>query len=108
MFRLYLASGLAAVAFCVISLRKELVPPPRARVHHSTIGEAIKIEEYVPTTTPMMMAREKSRSTAPPNKNRQKIGINVTVLVRIVRLSVWLMLEFIISSMVPRRQLASP
>src|SRR5207247_9066269 len=95
-------------AFAVIPHLKAAAPQPRARDHHSTIGEAIKIEENVPKTTPIMMAREKSGSTAPPNKSRQKVGINVTLLVRIVRLSVWLMLEFIISSMVPRRPLASP
>ena len=79
---------MVAVAFCVISRRNELVLPPRARVHHNTIGEAMKIEEYVPTATPMMIASEKSRRTAPPNRKRHKIGINVTVLVKIVRLNV--------------------
>jgi hypothetical protein len=39
------ASGFAAVAFSVTSRRSEVVPRPRARVHHNTIGEAIKIEE---------------------------------------------------------------
>jgi hypothetical protein len=33
------------VDFCVISRRKLLAPPPRARVHQRTIGEAMKIEE---------------------------------------------------------------
>ena len=46
------------------------------------------MEEYVPTATPMIIASEKSRNTAPPKKNKHKIGINVTVLVSIVRLSV--------------------
>src|SRR5436190_14817376 len=41
----YRASGLAAVGFWVISLRKVLVLSPRARVHQSTIGEAMKIDE---------------------------------------------------------------
>src|SRR4029453_6047936 len=48
------ARGLAAVAFSVISRRRAVAPPPRARVHHSTIGEAIKIEEEVPTIPPIM------------------------------------------------------
>ena len=39
------ARGLAAVAFSVISRRRAVAPPPRARVHHSTMGEAIKMEE---------------------------------------------------------------
>src|SRR5436305_9424600 len=43
-----------------------------------------------------------------PKKNRQRIGMSVTVLVRIVRLSVWLMLSFMICSIVPRRPLARP
>ena len=34
--------------------------------------------------------------------------MTVTVLVRMVRLNVWLMLEFMISSIVPRRPLARP
>ena len=68
----------------------------------------MKIEEYVPTTTAIMIAREKSRRTAPPKKKRQTIGMTVTVLVRMVRLNVWLMLEFMISSIVPRRPLARP
>ena len=50
----------------------------------------------------MMIASEKSRRTEPPKKNRQMIGINVTVLVRRVRLSVWLMLSFMICSIEPR------
>src|SRR5712691_5103529 len=104
----YWAIGLAVVAFWVISRRKAVALPPRARVHQRTMGEAIKIDEYVPTATPIMMAREKSRSTAPPNRNRQRIGMSVTVLVRMVRLSVLLMLEFMICSIVPGRPLAKP
>lgn len=42
---LYAVEGLAGVAFCVISRRRLLALPPRARVHHKTIGEAMKIEE---------------------------------------------------------------
>src|SRR4030042_1475221 len=42
-----------------------LFPP-----HIRTIGLATKIEEYVPTITPIIMANEKSCSTSPPKKNR--------------------------------------
>jgi hypothetical protein len=41
----YRASGLAAVGFWVTSRRKVLVLSPRARVHQSTMGEAMKIDE---------------------------------------------------------------
>src|SRR5260370_1145953 len=39
-----------------------------------------------------MIAREKSRRTAPPKKNKQRIEMSVTVLVRIVRLKSCLMI----------------
>src|SRR5205814_2591956 len=41
----HLAAGLAAAAFCVISRRRAVALPPRARVHQRTMGEALKIEE---------------------------------------------------------------
>ena len=53
-------AGLRPSVFWVISRRKALVLSPRARLHKRTIGEAMKIEEYVPTITPTIIASERS------------------------------------------------
>src|ERR1035437_6945297 len=66
-------------------------PWPRQRFQATTMGAAMPKLEYVPTTIPTTKAKEKARSTCPPNRNKTSTVRNVRPLVKIVRESVWLM-----------------
>src|SRR5438874_5327929 len=70
---------------------------PFRPLHHSTIGEAMKMDEYVPTMMPIKIANAKSRSTGPPKKNSDATDKNVQPLVSSVRLSVSLIEAFMMS-----------
>ena len=56
----------------------------------SRIGEAIAIELYVPTITPHITAKAKSRMPGPPNTYITPTARNVVKLVSSVRLMHWL------------------
>src|SRR5439155_10273208 len=56
------------------------------------MGEAMKIDEYVPTMIPIRRTNENPRSTSPPRRNRATTTIQVSPEVIRVRESVWLML----------------
>src|ERR1700733_12937997 len=64
------------------------VPRPRYLFQTTTMGAAIPKLEYVPTTTPTTMAKEKARSTWPPMRKSTRTVRNVNPLVNIVRESV--------------------
>ena len=51
------------------------------------------MEEYVPTTTPIIMVKAKSLMTSPPKRKRARTVKRVVPEVITVRLKVWLMLE---------------
>jgi hypothetical protein len=65
-------------------------------LHQSTNGDAMKIEEYVPTTIPIRIAKAKSRRTGPPKKKSDRIERRVIPLVNSVRDRVSLIDEFMI------------
>src|ERR1035441_6744513 len=69
----------------------------------TNIGAATAIEEYVPIRIPMTSAREKPRSTSPPNTYNESTVRNVKPDVKIVRLRVWLMLLLTTSASSSRR-----
>jgi hypothetical protein len=71
----------------VESLRDEaqLVSRPLARVHHRTIGDAMKMDEYVPTMTPIRKENAKSFRTGPPKKYSASTVSKTVPPVRIVR-----------------------
>src|SRR5690348_551821 len=71
----------------------EMVAPrwPRHLFQTTTIGAAMPKLEYVPTTTPMTIAKAKLRSTCPPKMKSRNTVRKVSPLVRMVRESVWLM-----------------
>src|SRR4029078_6623371 len=70
--------------------------PPLWPLHQRTIGEAMKIEEYVPTTTPMRIEKAKSCSTGPPKKYSAATESSVQPEVSSVRLNVSLIDAFMI------------
>ena len=73
-------------------------------VYTSTRGAAIAIDEYVPTMMPTTIANAKWLMISPPNMNNARTVKNVNPDVKIVRLSVWLMLSFMIVSRASRRR----
>src|SRR5664279_5210170 len=75
----------------------------RHSVYATSIGAATAIEEYVPIRIPMTSAREKPRSTSPPNTYNESTVRNVKPEVKIVRLNVWLMLLLTTSASSSRR-----
>ena len=58
------------------------------------IGDATKIEEYVPINNPMIRAKEKPRIGVPPNRKRIRATMNTVNTVIIVLLNVWLIESF--------------
>ena len=68
------------------------------RVIHNRIGEAMKIELYVPTSTPTSSEKAKAWMPCPPPMYRMTMTINVVNDVSNVRLKVWLMLVLIMSA----------
>ena len=73
-------------------------PFPTGPSQISRTGLATKMDEYVPTIIPTIMAKAKSWITPPPRIKRQTTTTSVVVDVRIVRLNVPLILRFITSS----------
>jgi hypothetical protein len=65
----------------------------------TTIGEAIKIDEYVPITIPTKSEKENPLRTSPPKSNSTVITNNVVREVIIVRLKVLLIAVFTVFSM---------
>src|SRR4029434_6952383 len=68
---------------------------PWRRVHHRTIGDAMKMDEYVPTMTPIRKENAKSFRTGPPKKYSARTVSKTVPPVRIVRESVSLIDVFI-------------
>src|SRR5690606_20615333 len=88
--------------------RLVLLPPFLAfdgqrRSISSSAGEARKIEENVPTTTPTSMIVAKPRMISPPNKNSASSAVAVVIDVMTVRGSVSLMDRFSTSAKSSRR-----
>ena len=62
----------------------------------------MKMDEYVPTTTPIIMVSEKSESALPPKMKSTSTAVKVVTDVRIVLESVALIAAFITSLTSPR------
>lgn len=62
----------------------------RRPITRKAMGEATKIDDNVPITTPRLIAKAKLRMLSPPRKRMQSNTINVESDVLMVRAKVWL------------------
>src|SRR3954470_18693353 len=97
-----------AVVVWITSRRSALVSRPLARVHQRTIGDAMKMDEYVPTITPIRNENAKSLRTGPPKKYNASTVNKTVPPVRIVRDSVSLIEVFITSAPDPDNRSRKP
>ncbi len=66
------------------------------------MGDAMNMDEYVPTMTPIMMVSEKSESAVPPKMKSTRTATKVVTDVRMVLDRVALMAWFMTSFTSPR------
>lgn len=95
---LYKAFSYDVIAFEKCFLASFFLPPFSSLEKSLTIGVATKIEEYVPTTTPMIIANANPLMFPPPNMNNIKTTNKVVNDVTIVLLNVLLIARLSTSS----------